>query len=164
VLNPRTITLAATGLLPPDAIARLAGMSEAELMARHGAEIRAAQRAVRGKAVAAILALQPTPEALLTAREADEAEWPGTPQERRAGRCHAALRLVAFACRGRGGRHVAACDRLLALDDATWTEVGDNRPLLLQHLEAIFRDAKVRPRLRRKAGRALLTALSRARS
>jgi hypothetical protein len=42
MLDPRVLAVAATGLLTPDAVARLAGMSVADLRHRRGAEIEAA--------------------------------------------------------------------------------------------------------------------------
>ena len=54
MLDPEILRLAASGLLPPEVIARLAGMTEAELRVRHGTEI-AAQRQVRGDAVRRLL-------------------------------------------------------------------------------------------------------------
>jgi hypothetical protein len=174
MLDPRVLAVAATGLLPPDVVARLAGMSEAELRHRHGAEIEAAQRACRRQALTAILMARPSPEALQTVLEADDAD--GRPGERRLLRGDAVLKLAAFAHGGTHGRHVEACAVLLALDDDTWQAAGDavglplcdpcrsglpehNCALIRQHLEGIFQDARARPALRRQAGRVLLSAL-----
>jgi hypothetical protein len=38
IIDAQLLDIAASGLVPPDVIARLAGLSEAELMARHGDE------------------------------------------------------------------------------------------------------------------------------
>jgi hypothetical protein len=154
MLTPDLFRVAATGILEPAAIADLAGMSVDELLTRHGAEIAAAQAAVRGQAVATILALGlDDPQGLITALEADDVAWPGP-----ASRTQSVLKVIAFALSARHGRQVAAGARLLALPDAFWREVGDNRALLRRHLERILRDPAARPGLRRQAGRALLKA------
>jgi hypothetical protein len=92
MLDPRVLAVAATGLLTPDVVARLAGLSEAELHHHHGAEIEAAQRACRRQALTAILMARPSPEALQTVLEADDAD--GRPGERRLLRGHAVLKLA----------------------------------------------------------------------
>jgi hypothetical protein len=181
MLTTQLFDIAASGLVPPDVIARLAGLSVPELMARHGGEIAAAQAETRGAALRQVLlfALQrQSSETLTTALEADEEDWQAAvsdPFERRLLRGHAVLKLAAFARGGTHGRHVGACAALLALDNDTWQAAADaaglrlcdpcrsglpehNRALIRQHLEGIFQDAKTRPGLRRQAGQVLLSA------
>ena len=181
MIEPATLQLAATGLLPPDVIARLAGMTVDELMARHGAEIRTAiaqhRRTVLRDLLQLAFELQKA-DGLATALSLPDEDWrDGFPKarERRFMRGMVVQALLKSAFAGRHWRNVEACDALLryardadflagldrlGVHDQDRQSLPDPfRQQLTDHLKAIMQDPQSRPGLKLQAGRALLRNL-----